>query len=233
MAEQLYSLLNQILTEMTPPTVSLYQDWADGVDPTILTQTNPGAGTPWTIVVGSSPNPVVLFNEVVPNALNGANLTTVNRWITCLGNGQNTILRHLFLELEFFVGINTDETRFFIGMSLLPSNNLLSQNIVGFSMSGGVIQAYSDRNGVNQASPTGVGIYTFVKLKLDMHSDALGNPQVDYYVNGTLVATHNGGVIASVPSGVMYGNCNLPASAGGPCPFLIGCFRMWYEDFQR
>jgi hypothetical protein len=224
--------INTAVQSSLRPKVSLYMDWTDGVDPTILTLTDPATGAPWAI----APNAGVLTEVAAPNASENARLVTVNRFITCLGSGSGKILRKLIVEFEqtFTNGGNVDETLFFVGMSPNNTDDKSQPNIVGFGVAAGLMTAYSSNGANTQETPTAFNCNAFAKFRIEMYGGPAGAPLVDFYINEILVAHHDGSAAPfAVPSGVMFFNDFFPTTAGGAETIQVGGLRIWHEDFKR
>jgi len=223
-----------VLQMLTRPLPSLYEGWQDeaGIDLTLWTPTNPGAGAAWARgAFGES-----LMASASPNALNNARLRSNQRWIASPDNyGANKVISRFILEFEAdFTGFaNFDNANFFLGLTgaIGDTRSTALANLNGFSLvgAGNALQTLSAVGGA-ETTFTGFGENLLLANKFRIELFLFAAPGVGhgkFYLNDVLIATH---VVNNPSNTPMYLNFYAPAGAGGAATVRLGITRCWYED---
>lgn len=198
------------------------------IDLNIWTPTHPATNN-IVVVENVAPNvgySVVEFDVEAAETARLIGRASVNRWrVVPTLIDVNHAVKQFLMEWQIYFNdvANVTEATIFMGLVTLPGDTRASNNIVGFGITGGVLDSITDRGGA-RTPQTGFGETledTRNKLRIMVDAD-----NIYFYVNEVLHATH--AVAAELPDQLMYPCWYMPATAA--FEFYLGAVRIGYVD---
>ena len=139
---------------------------------------------------------------------------------------NTTMVRGVFVEFEakFTDVANIDNTNFFMGLSSSTSGLRTTADIIGFGLVGDAIQTVTDSSGTETVNaPAGITL-----TNRNLYKIAITPGQVEFWINGNIVATHTTNLPDILPFLMFYS-----ASEGGGSSVLdVGYCHVFYRGFD-
>lgn len=207
------------------PSMTFIETWQDvlGIDATVWAVTDPAI--PWaapTEVGGFLyAQTTLVLNEV-------ARLRSVQQWVEYPNTPNlNLVVKKTILEWEMMLGAsaNLDNTVCIWGFTNGAADNRASNDLIGFGLLAGVLQAVTDLGGLEVSTPVpGANLALHNKFRIEIYENT-----ANWYLNEVLVAT----TAIRIPVNPMYIQFLFDTTGGGGCAVDIGIVRCWYEMVER
>jgi hypothetical protein len=158
---------------------------------------------------------------------NDAFINSINRWQARPASfgDANSMLQRLVLEFEAqaVTAITShDNTHFFMGLSSAKSNDITTQNVIGFYLASDVLKGKVDAAG----SETLTGAITATLTNWNKFRITVEDTSVTFALNGT----NETAIATNLPSAAMYIVFGTRAEGAAAVGLNIGCVRAWYEE---